>query len=197
LGTTKESKMDILLLNSLGRFWWLVLFRGFAAIAFGAAAMAWPGVTLTALTLLWGAYALVDGVTAVWLGWQTKGNGGPLWQVVLIGVIGIAAGLLTFVFPGITALALLMIIAAWAIVTGVFQMLAAIRLRREIANEWLLALSGILSVVFGGLMFANPGAGALALLWVIAAFAISYGVLLVVLSFRMKGLATPISRVPV
>ena len=178
--------MDVSLLSALGRFWWLVLLRGVAAIAFGILAWAWPGVTLITLTLFWGAYALVDGVAALWSGWQAKDRGKPLWQVALIGVLGIAAGMFTFVAPGITAFALLTLIAAWAIFTGVFQILAAIRLRKEIGNEWLLILSGVLSVVFGGLMIVSPGSGALAVLWLIAAFAIVYGVLLVGLAFRLR-----------
>jgi uncharacterized membrane protein HdeD (DUF308 family) len=149
-------------------------------------ALAWPGVTLLMLTLFWGAYALVDGVTALWSGWQAKDHGKPLWHVVLIGVIGVAAGIFTFASPQLTAIALLTLIAAWAIVTGVFQIMAAIRLRKEIANEWLLILSGALSVVFGGLMLANPGAGAMAVLWLISAFSIAFGVLLVGFAFRLR-----------
>lgn len=183
--------MDVSLLNSLGRLWWLVLLRGIAAIVFGVLALAWPGVTLLTLALFWGAYAFVDGVTALWSGWQAKDGGKPWWQVVLVGVLGIAAGIFTFVSPGITAIALLMLIAAWAVIAGVFQIMAAIRLRKEIANEWLLILSGLLSVAFGGLMIVNPGAGAMAVLWLIAAFAIAFGVLLVGLAFRLKKHATP------
>jgi uncharacterized membrane protein HdeD (DUF308 family) len=183
--------MDVTLLHTLGRVWWLVLLRGIAAIVFGVLAWAWPGATLITLVLFWGAYALVDGVAALWAGWQAKDGGKPMWHIVLIGVLGIAAGLFTFVSPGITAIALLLLIAVWAIVTGVFQIAAAIRLRKEIANEWLLILSGALSVVFGVLMIASPGAGALAVLWLIGAFAIAYGALLVVLAFKLKKHAVP------
>ena len=178
--------MDVTLLRTLGRAWWLVLLRGIVAIAFGLLAWAWPGATLITLTLFWGAYALVDGVAALWGGWQTKDGGKPMWQIVLIGVLGIAAGIITFVAPGITAIALLILIAVWAIANGVFQIAAAIRLRKEIANEWLMILSGALSIAFGVLMIANPGAGALAVLWLIGAFAVAYGVLLVILAFRLK-----------
>jgi uncharacterized membrane protein HdeD (DUF308 family) len=178
--------MDVTLLRTLGRAWWLVLLRGLAAIIFGVLAWTWPGVTLITLVLFWGAYALIDGVAALVGGWQTKAGGKPMWQVVLIGVIGIAAGIFTFVSPAVTAIALLLLIAAWAIVNGIFQIAAAIRLRKEIANEWLLILSGALSVVFGLVMVANPGAGAIAVLWVIGAFAVAYGVLLVILAFKLK-----------
>jgi uncharacterized membrane protein HdeD (DUF308 family) len=178
--------MDTVLLRALGRVWWLVLLRGIAAIVFGMLAWAWPGATLITLVLFWGAYALVDGVAALWAGWQTKDAGRPMWQIVLVGLLGIAAGVFTFVSPGITAIALLFLIAAWAIATGVFQIAAAIRLRKEIANEWFLILSGALSVVFGLLLFANPGAGALAVLWLIGAFAVAYGILLVIVAFKFR-----------
>jgi uncharacterized membrane protein HdeD (DUF308 family) len=185
--------MDVTLLRTLGRAWWLVLLRGIVAIAFGVLAWAWPGATLITLTLFWGAYALVDGVAALWGGWQTKDGGKPMWQIVLIGLLGIAAGIFTFVAPGLTAIALLILIAAWAIANGVFQIAAAIRLRKEIANEWLMILSGALSIAFGVLMIANPGAGALAVLWLIGAFAVAYGLLLVILAFRLRrhGQAAP------
>ena len=178
--------MDVQLLQTLGRNWWLVLLRGIAAIIFGFLAWAWPGVTLITLVLFWGAYALVDGVAALIGGWKTKDHGKPMWAVVLIGILGIVAGILTFLWPGITAIALLMLIAAWAIVNGVFEIAAAIRLRKEIQNEWLLILSGVLSVAFGVLMILNPGAGAMAVLWLIGAFAVAYGALLVFLSFKLK-----------
>jgi uncharacterized membrane protein HdeD (DUF308 family) len=178
--------MDVTLLHALGRTWWLVLLRGLAAIVFGILAWTWPGATLITLVLFWGAYALVDGVAALVGGWQAKDSGKPMWPVVLVGVIGIAAGIFTFVQPEVTAVALLILIAAWAIVQGVFEIVAAIRLRKEIKNEWLLILSGVLSVLFGLFMIASPGAGAMAVLWVIGVFAIAYGALLVFLAFKLK-----------
>lgn len=183
--------MDVTLLQTLGRTWWLVLLRGLAAIVFGILAWTWPGVTLITLVLFWGAYALIDGVAALIGGWQAKDSGKPMWQVVLVGVIGIAAGIFTFVQPGVTAIALLLLIAAWAIVHGIFEIAAAIRLRKEIRNEWLLILSGAISVLFGIFMIASPGAGALAVLWLIGVFAVAYGALLVMLSFKLKQHAGP------
>jgi uncharacterized membrane protein HdeD (DUF308 family) len=178
--------MDVQLLQTLGRNWWLVLLRGIAAIVFGLLAWAWPGVTLVTLVLFWGAYALVDGVAALIGGWKTKDAGKPMWTVVLVGLVGIAAGIFTFLQPGVTAIALLILIAVWAIVQGVLEISAAIRLRKEIQNEWLLILCGLLSVAFGVLMILNPGAGAMAVLWLIGAFAVAYGVLLIILSFKLK-----------
>jgi uncharacterized membrane protein HdeD (DUF308 family) len=116
---------------AMGRAWWLVLLRGIAAIVFGLLAWAWPGATLITLTLFWGAYALVDGIAALWSWWHARGSGKAMWQIVLIGVLGIAAGLFTFISPGITAIALLLLIAVWAIANGVFQIAAAIKLRKR------------------------------------------------------------------
>ena len=171
---------------AMGRAWWLVLLRGIAAIVFGILAWTWPGATLITLTLFWGAYALVDGIAALWSCWHGRDRGKAMWQVILIGVLGIAAGIFTFISPGITAIALLLLIAIWAVANGVFQIAAAIRLRKEIANEWLLILSGVLSVAFGVLMMVFPGAGAMAVLWLIGVFAVAYGALLVLFAFKLR-----------
>jgi uncharacterized membrane protein HdeD (DUF308 family) len=137
------------------------------------------------LILFYGAYVLVDGVLAI-VAAITGGTPAPRWWLAVVGLLGIAAGLLTFMMPGLTALVLLYFIAGWAIATGVFQIIGAIRLRKEIDNEWLLILCGVISVLFGIAMFMAPGAGALALIWVIGIYAIIIGVLLVGLSFRLK-----------
>lgn len=178
------------LLTQFGRAWWLVALRGVAAVVFGVLAFVWPAVTILALVVLWGAYALADGILSFIAAFRVRERSKPMWALLLIGVLGVAAGIVTFLWPGITALALLMLIAAWAFVTGIFQIVAAIRLRKEIKHEWLLALSGALSVAFGVLMLLSPGAGALAMLWVIAAYAIVFGVLLIVLGFRLKSHAS-------
>jgi uncharacterized membrane protein HdeD (DUF308 family) len=158
-------------------------------VLFGVLAIAWPGITLAALVIVWGAYALADGVLALIAAWQVRDQGRPFWSLVVVGLLGIAAGIVTFLWPGITALALLMVIAAWALVMGIFQIVAAIRLRKAIEGEWLLGLSGVASVVFGVLMFISPGAGALAVLSLIAAFALLFGVLQIVLGFRLRSYA--------
>jgi uncharacterized membrane protein HdeD (DUF308 family) len=173
------------MVHALAKNWWLLLLRGIAAIIFGVLAFAWPGVTLLTLILFYGAFALVDGVLAI-IAAITGGAPGPRWWLVVVGVLGIAAGLLTFLMPGLSALVLLFFIAGWAIATGVFQIIGAIQLRKEIDNEWLLILGGIISVLFGiGVMLA-PGAGALALVWVIGTYAVIIGVLFVALAFRLK-----------
>ena len=175
------------LLSSLAENWWLLLLRGIAAIAFGVLAFFWPGLTLVALTLLWGAYALTDGVIAIWAAFNASGGDvGPRWWLGLSGVAGILAGVVTFYYTGTTTLVLLMFIAVWAIIIGVLQIWGAIVLRKVLQQEWLLILNGVLSIVFGAILFAQPGAGALALVWMIAWYAIFFGCLYIALAFRLK-----------
>jgi uncharacterized membrane protein HdeD (DUF308 family) len=173
------------MVHALAKNWWLLLLRGIAAIIFGLLAFAWPGLTLLTLILFYGAFALVDGVLAI-IAAITSGAPAPRWWLAIVGLLGIAAGLLTFLMPGLTALVLLFFIAGWAIATGVFQIIGAIKLRKEIDNEWLLILGGIISVLFGVSMMLAPGAGALALVWVIGAYSIVMGVLFVALAFRLR-----------
>jgi uncharacterized membrane protein HdeD (DUF308 family) len=176
----------VALRDALAKNWWLLLLRGIAGIAFGLLAFAWPGLTLVVLIFLYGAYALVDGVAALAAAISGRGSRAPTGWLVFVGLLGIAAGLATFLWPGITALVLLVMIAAWSILHGVFEIVGAIRLRREIENEGLLVLSGLLSVVFGLLLLARPGAGALALAWLIGIYSILFGVLLTVLALRLR-----------
>jgi uncharacterized membrane protein HdeD (DUF308 family) len=173
------------MLDDLARNWWLILLRGILAILFGVLTFVWPGITLVALVLLYGAFAFTDGVLAIAAAIK-GGSYAPRWWLAVIGVFGIAAGILTLVWPQITALVLLLFVAAWAIATGVLQIYGAIKLRHEIEGEWLLIASGVLSVVFGILLAAWPGAGAIAMVLVIGAFAIMYGALLVAFSFRLR-----------
>ena len=181
-----------LALRELAENWWLLLLRGIAAIAFGALAFVWPGITLLALTLMWGFYAIADGVLALWAAIASKGGEiAPRWWLAVVGIAGILAGALTFVWPGMTALVLLMFIASWAIVIGVLQIWGAIRLRKEIEGEWLLGLSGLLWVAFGVIMFVQPGAGALALIWWIGSFAILAGCVYIALAFQLKKYKRP------
>jgi uncharacterized membrane protein HdeD (DUF308 family) len=178
--------------RTLAAHWWVLLLRGLIAILFGIMAFAWPGVTLAALILLWGAYALVDGIFEV-----IAGVRGKWWGLVFLGILGIAAGVLTFMWPGITAIALLWVIAVWAIVIGIMQISAAIRLRKEVEGEWLWILTGILTVILGVLLIARPGAGALSVLWLIGWFAIAWGILLCILAFKVKKMGErPIATAP-
>jgi uncharacterized membrane protein HdeD (DUF308 family) len=173
------------LLHALAKNWWLLLLRGIAAIAFGVLALAWPGLTLLTLILLYGAYALADGVLSIIAAITGSAPAGR-WWLAIVGLVGIAVGALTFMLPGMTALILLLTMGGWAIATGIFQIIGAIRLRKEIDNEWLLILSGVISIFFGLGVIVYPGAGALALIWVIGTYAIIAGILYTGLAFRLK-----------
>jgi uncharacterized membrane protein HdeD (DUF308 family) len=175
------------LLTAIADHWWVLLLRGIAAIIFGILAIIWPGVTLLSLTLLWGAFTLVDGVAALYTAaFGKSGAASSRWWLAIVGVVGIIAAGIAFLYPGMTALVLLWFIASWAIVIGVMQVIGAIQLRKEIEGEWLLALNGILSIAFGLLLFIRPGEGALAVIWLIGVYAIAIGILLAVLAFRVK-----------
>ncbi len=173
--------VDTLKLN-----WWLLALRGLVAVLFGVLAFIWPGVTLLTLVWLFGAFALVNGLLSLVLAAKAPKGYPRLGSLILGGLLGILAGLLAFVMPGITALGLLILIAAWAVVTGILEIIAAIRLRKIITNEWLLILAGIASVAFGVILLLRPAAGALALIWWIGAWALIFGILMIVLAFRMR-----------
>ena len=174
------------LLGRLAENWWLLLLRGLAAIAFGVIAFLWPGITLVALTYLFGIYAIVDGVVAIWAAFNLPGEAGPRWWLGLSGVVSILAGIAAFVYTGMTALVLLVFIAVWAIIIGVLQLYAAIQLWKVIDNDWWLILSGLLSIAFGAVLIAWPSTGALALIWTIAWFALFFGCLFIGLAFELK-----------
>src|SRR2546425_10105168 len=180
----RDRDMDI---DSLARNWWALALRGVAAMIFGVLAFVLPGVTLAVLILLFGGYALVEGILNVIAAVRGRGDDQPWWALLLEGLVSIAAGIVAFVVPGVTGLALLYIIAAWAIVTGPLEIVAAIRLRRWITGEARLVLNGVLSIAFGVLTMLMPGAGALSLAWLIGAYAIVFGALLLGVSFRLRG----------
>lgn len=184
-------------LGELPRHWWVVALRGLAAIIFGILAFIWPGITLSVLILFFGAYAIVDGVLALYSAFRSRGE--HVWAPLVEGLLCISAGLIAFFWPGITALALLFVIAAWAVLSGVLEVYAAIRLRRVIRNEWALIVSGVLSVIFGVLLLAQPGAGAVALVWLIGIYAIVFGVAMLVFAWHLRGLLEhmpDVSRAP-
>jgi uncharacterized membrane protein HdeD (DUF308 family) len=165
----------------------MLLIRGIVAILFGIAAFVWPGLTLLSLTLLWGAYAVVDGIFALWAGVTGRGAvGGMRWWLAIVGVIGIVAGILAFVMPGVVMGALLLYIAIWAIIVGAMEIWGAIWLRREVEGEWWLALTGALTLIFGLVMLFEPAAATLGLVWAIGGFAIVIGVTLIGLAFRLR-----------
>jgi uncharacterized membrane protein HdeD (DUF308 family) len=166
------------------RYWWALAVRGVAAVVFGILAFVWPGLTLGLLVLLFGVFALVNGVLAIISAVRSKGE--QVWTLLLEGVVGILAGLAVFVWPGLTALVLLYFIAGWAILTGALEVASAIRLREVIDNEWSSLLGGVLSIVFGAILLAAPAAGALALVWIIAVYAVLYGITLFGLAWRVR-----------
>ena len=168
----------------LAHNWWTLVLRGLAAIIFGILAYIWPGITFTVLVLLFGAYALWDGVFALISAFRTQGQ--RRWSLVLIGLVGVAAGLITFFWTDAATIAILSIIAAWAVLTGILEIVSAIRLREEIEGEWFLLLSGLLSVLFGIALVIWPVAGLVAVTWLIGAYAILFGILLMVLGFRLR-----------
>jgi uncharacterized membrane protein HdeD (DUF308 family) len=173
------------------RYWWVVLLRGVFAVAFGVAAILWPGITVLALVLAFGAYSLLDGILGLAMAVGGKDTEGSNRFVMgLMALFSIAAGILAFLWPEITAVALLWVIAAWAIATGVLEIILAVRFRKEITNEWLWVLSGILSVALGLVLVFQPAVGALGLVTTIGVFSIAWGVILVALAFKVRRLAT-------
>jgi uncharacterized membrane protein HdeD (DUF308 family) len=170
----------------LRRRWWVLLLRGLIAIAFGVAIWVQPAISIAVLVSLFGAYALVDGILGIWIAIAGRKEHEHVWVLLLWGLIGIFIGVITFLVPHVTALALLFYIAAWAMATGALEIVAAIRLRKEIAGEWLLVLGGLASMVVGMWLLARPLEGALAVLWLIGTFAAMLGVLLVVLAIKAR-----------
>ncbi len=168
----------------LTRKWWVIALRGILGILFGIVALAYPGITLVALTLVFGAYAFVDGGFTIF---SAIGHGGreAVWYV-LEGILGIAVGIATFLYPGITAQAVVLLIGVWAILTGIFEVVAGFEL--PVSRDWLLVLAGVASIVFGVLIFAHPGSGALAIVWLIGVYALVFGATLLVFGFRLRGL---------
>jgi uncharacterized membrane protein HdeD (DUF308 family) len=188
-------RVPVIDLDSLTQNWWAVALRGLAGILFAVITFVSPAISLAALVLLFGAYAFADGVLSIVS--AVRRRGADRWWVLLLqGVVGIGAGVITLLLPGITALALLFVVAAWALVTGALQIAAAIRLRKVMSGEWLMALGGILSIALGVLLIAFPGPGALALVIWIGAYAFVFGILLLVLGFRLRGLRSPRAHQP-
>jgi uncharacterized membrane protein HdeD (DUF308 family) len=181
-----SNNMEKQLANTLARNWWKLLVRGVAAILFGVLVWLLPGISLTLLVLSFGVFVVVDGILGAWVAFSGRKEYENWWELLLWGLVGIGVGILTFVSPGVTAVALVIFIAVWAIATGVLQIVVAIRLRREIEGEWLLILGGLASVVLGILFMLQPGTGALALVWLIGTYAIVFGLLLAMLAFKMR-----------
>jgi uncharacterized membrane protein HdeD (DUF308 family) len=186
-GTPTSSEKTMI--EILSRYWWIPVLRGLFGITFGVLAFAYPGAALTVLVIWFGAWAFVDGIFTV-VGAIAGRDLNRDWVFDLIGgLLGIMVGILTFRSPGITTLGLLIYIAAWSMLRGIIDIAVAVKLRREIEGEWLLILAGLVSIAFAVLLLWNPGPGALALLWLIAAYAIVFGILAIVFGLKMRSLA--------
>ena len=166
--------------------WWVLALRGLAAVLFGILAFIWPGITIFTLVLLFGAYALVNGVLALVIAFKGPRRIRRFGSLIFGGLISVAAGVIAFIWPGMTAFSLVIVIAAWAMVNGIAEIVVAIRLRKEISGEWLLIVAGIASILFGVCLFLNPLIGAFVLVWWIGGFTFAFGILLMVLGFRMR-----------
>lgn len=177
------------LAGALIRNWWVLLLRGIISIIFGLMLWTLPTVaSIETLVLVFGIFVLADGLLQIWTAIMERKEHENWVLLLLLGVVSIVAGVMTFAVPGITAIVLLFYIAAWAIAKGVLEIIAAIRLRKEITGEWLLILGGIFSIIFGGFLMTNPAAGAVALIWVIATYTFVFGAAFVALSFKLKRL---------
>ncbi len=172
--------------------WWVVALRGILAILFGIVALVYPGITLLSLALVIGAWAFIDGVFAIASAFGHSGRE-AVWYV-LEGLLGIAVGVATFFYPNLTAQALVYLVGFWAILTGIFEVVAGFEL--PLSRDWLLALAGALSIIFGVLVFFNPGSGALAIVWLIAVYALVFGVTMLVFGIRLRGLGAKLAHLP-
>ena len=172
--------------EALMKAWWILALRGACAILFGVLALLWPGITLLTLVTLFAAYALIGGVVSIAGAVANRRRDEDWWMPLLIGLVGIGAAVVAVLQPALTALVFVLVIGAYALMTGVLDIAFAIRMRKIIRGEWLLILSGIVSLIFGALVFLFPGAGALALIWLISLYAVVTGALLLGVAFRLR-----------
>jgi len=169
----------------LSRDWWIYVLRGILAVVFGLLALAWPGITIGVLVILFGVYAIFEGVLALSAAFRNRRRG-PWWMLLLEGIVGLGVGICAFIWPGLTAVVLLVFIGIWALLTGILEIAAAVQLRRQIKGEWMLGFTGVLSILIGLVFLISPGAGALAFVWLIGIYAILFGILLTALGFKTR-----------
>ena len=182
--------------TSLSKNWWLVVLRGILAILFGVSAFLWPGITWLTLILMFGVYAILDGLIAIWTAFSRTKESPRWWTFLVEGLLNIGAGVAALVWPDLATLVIIYMIAFWAVFTGILEIMAAIRLRHEITNEWFLALGGALSIGVGILLFLQPAAGGLAIIWIIAGYALVFGILLLILGIRLRNWRAPDTTLP-
>ena len=173
--------------QSSSQSWWILIIRGVAAILFGVVAFIWPGLTGLVLVVAFGAYAVVDGVFAVVTGISRLGHSSRGWAFLVEGLLGIGVGATALLLPNVLAVALIYLIAAWAVITVIFEIVSAVQLRKEITNEWALGVGGLLSILFGLLVMFQTATGGLALVWILGGYAIAFGILLIVVGIRLRG----------
>jgi uncharacterized membrane protein HdeD (DUF308 family) len=183
-------------LLALARNWWLFVLRGVAALLFGILTLVWPDITVAALVILFGAYAIVEGLASLMSAARHRDDRAHRGLHVLEGLLALAAGILTFIWPDVTALGLILLIGIWAVMSGIAEIVAAIQLRRVIEGEWLLALAGVLSVLAGIVILVRPGAGALGIALVIGVYAVVFGVSLIGLGLRLRRLSRMVAETP-
>lgn len=174
------------MIEHLARFWWLFVLRGVMALIFAVVAFIWPAITLSILVVFLGAYLFVDGLFSLVHGFRIMKRDNHWWVLVLEGVLGIAAGLVALFMPGITVVFLVALIALWSVVTGILEIVLAVRLRKELKNEWMLVLAGVFSLLFGILLFAQPLAGVVVIAWWLGVYALVFGLFLVMAGLRLK-----------
>lgn len=174
------------MLQRLTKHWWILVLRGVVSLLFAAIAFTNPELAYRTLLLVLGVFLVVDGVTATYLGARMRGYDDDWWAILLEGALGVGLGLIALINPEMTAVGLVLVLAVWFLVTGVFEIATAIKLRKEIDNEWLLGLAGFISIILGALMLINPNAGAISIMWWLGFYAAIFGVLLVGLGMRMR-----------
>ncbi len=175
------------MISELAKNWWVVALRGVLAIVFGLMAFFWPGLTISVLVLFFGAYILIDGIFTIFTALRTREEHTRWWALLFEGLASIIAGGVIWGWTGLSVIVLMYFIAAWSLITGMLEIIAAIRLRQQIEGEWRLALSGVLSIVFAILVAIWPLAGAVAVAWLIGFYAILFGIALLALAFRLRG----------
>jgi uncharacterized membrane protein HdeD (DUF308 family) len=179
-------RVDVSRTVVLAAYWWAFILRGLLAIAFGVLAFVSPAWGIAILVAFFGVWAIIDGVTSLFMGFRHRGTARSWWLELLEGVAGIAAGVIALLFPVYAAGILVLLIAAWSIVTGIFEIVMAVRLRNQIRGEFWLGLAGVASILFGVILLLFPAAGALSLVWLIGSFALVFGVFLVILGWRLR-----------
>lgn len=174
------------MLNLYGKYWWSFFIRGIIAVLFGLAALVLPGITLEILAILLAAFLVADGLLLLIVSFRSKASGPQWWLLLLEGLAGIVIGVPAFAWPGLTVLAVILIVGFWALLTGILEIAAAIKLRHEVRDEWMLGLGGIISVLFGIILFVNPGLGAVVLALLIGAYALIFGLSLIFLGLKLR-----------